>query len=294
MLKHTPSMHERLKSSRDTAFTAHDSTADIPPSSPFQADVGLNHNISTSEQAAFTPTKFYTAKQNRKSPNKAFDIHCDDLNMEQDLPQNTVPTPFKIPELPSRRASEDTLKGFDLDMEDVQPSTGQKMDYIDDFNDDLSICDAPTVLSEDTCFSTFSAVPNADMTMFANLGNRTSNHILADMVRMGDDSGERAMLIQDNRLLEGHHHVRQQPIGSKAQHRLPHHQVHDVKYRNLQMVILPASFLISLSSKVAMRQDHDDHLRPSQAQTLVSSPTSTTSDHRGSQDQSHQPSGNQC
>lgn len=75
------------------------------------------------------------------------------------------------------------MKGFDLELEDAQPPMTQNLDYVDDFNDDLSICDAPTVLSEDTCFSTFSAVPNTDMTMFANLGNRTSHNILADMVR---------------------------------------------------------------------------------------------------------------
>lgn len=75
------------------------------------------------------------------------------------------------------------MTGFELDMSEVGPAPVQRMIDGDDFNDDLSMCDAPTVVSEDTCFSTFSAVPNADMTMFANLGNRTINNVLGEIVR---------------------------------------------------------------------------------------------------------------
>lgn len=41
------------------------------------------------------------------------------------------------------------------------------------YQEDFDEHDAPSTVSDDTCFSAFSAVPNADMTMFARLGNRS-------------------------------------------------------------------------------------------------------------------------
>ena len=38
--------------------------------------------------------------------------------------------------------------------------------------------DAPSCVSDDTCFSAFSAIPNADMTLFADLGNRTADNTI--------------------------------------------------------------------------------------------------------------------
>jgi len=190
MLNRTPvtaSFSDRLKSSVTSSFP-HDNLetmADAPPSSPFQSDVPANQDHHALEATDMTPSRYHTAKQSRHSPTKGFDIHCDDLEMDyEDVPQDIVQIgEFKIPEIPSRRASEDTITGFELDMSEVGPAPVQSMINGDDFNDDLSMCDAPTVVSEDTCFSTFSAVPNADMTMFANLGNRTSNNILGEIVR---------------------------------------------------------------------------------------------------------------
>lgn len=137
-----------------------------------------------------TPSKYHTAKQSRRSPIKGFDIHCDDLEIDaENTQQNTGENEgFKIPDLPSRRPSEDTITGFELDMSEVGPIPTRTVIDGDDFNDDLSMCDAPTVVSEDTCFSTFSAVPNTDMTMFANLGGRTVNNVLGEIVRQSKDS----------------------------------------------------------------------------------------------------------
>jgi hypothetical protein len=199
MLSRTPSsFSERMKSSTtSTAFNnnntasptlvEHADLPDIPPSSPFQPEVPTE-NTQVSPGRAASPSRFYIAKQGRKSPTKAFDIHCDDLAMDMDLDTTNkvemTSDGFAIPALPMRRASEDTVRGYDLSLQDIEVPPTSKADEFDDFNDDLSLCDAPTVVSEDTCFSTFSAVPNADMTLFASLGgNRTSNHIMAEMVR---------------------------------------------------------------------------------------------------------------
>jgi len=184
MLNRTPvtaSFSDRLK---NTPSFPHD-TLDAPPSSPFQPDVPADQDQHVSDAADMTPSRYHTAKQSRKSPIKGFDVHCDDLEIDsENAQQNTTENEgFKIPEVPSRRASEDTMTGFELDMSEVGPAPVQRMIDGDDFNDDLSMCDAPTVVSEDTCFSTFSAVPNADMTMFANLGNRTINNVLGEIVR---------------------------------------------------------------------------------------------------------------
>jgi len=159
--------------------------ADAPPSSPFQPDVPVNQDNHAVEAADMTPSKYHTAKQSRRSPMKGFDIHCDDLEIDSEITRQNIAENegFKISEVPSRRASEDTMTGFELDMSEVGPPPVRRIINGDDFNDDLSMCDAPTVVSEDTCFSTFSAVPNTDMTMFANLGNRTVNNILGEIVR---------------------------------------------------------------------------------------------------------------
>ena len=183
LLSRTPvSFNERLKQSGASTPCADDNKitskmADIPPSSPFQPYVGA-------ASAAPSPDKFYTAKPGQRLPVKGFDIHCDDLEMLDDNLDEieAAKDDFKVPDLPSRRPSEDTMKGFDLSLRDAPTAQDKKTDFMDDFNDDLSICDEQTVLSEDTCFSTFSAIPNADMTQFANLGNHTANHILAEMV----------------------------------------------------------------------------------------------------------------
>jgi len=197
MLSRTPSsLTERMKSSTTSATNNDNHTTspttindahlpDIPPSSPFQPEVGLD-NTHFSPGPATSPSRFYTAKQTRKSSTKSFNIHCDDLDVDMDTVSKVEldSDGFAIPPLPSRRASQDTVRGDDLSLQDIEvPPTSKAAEY-DDFNDDLSLCDAPTVVSEDTCFSTFSAVPNADMTLFANLGgNRTSNHVMASMVR---------------------------------------------------------------------------------------------------------------
>lgn len=49
------------------------------------------------------------------------------------------------------------------------PMRDQTIDLQEDFDEH----DAPSTVSDDTCFSAFSAVPNADMTMFARLGERS-------------------------------------------------------------------------------------------------------------------------
>jgi len=181
LLSRTPtSFNERLKQSGASTPSPENkksTMADIPPSSPFQPHVGA-------PSAAPSPDKFYTAKPGQRSPVKGFDIHRDDLEMLDDNMDEieAAKDDFKVPDLPTRRPSNDTMKGFDLSLRDVLTAQDKKREFMDDFNDDLSVCDEQTVLSEDTCFSTFSAVPNADMTQFANMGNRTANHILAEMV----------------------------------------------------------------------------------------------------------------
>lgn len=189
MLNRTPvtaSFSDRLKSSVTPSFVADniDSMADAPPSSPFQPNVPPSQDPNSIEATDMTPSKYHTAKQTRRSPTKGFDIHCD-LELEEVEPaQRKVDDErFRVPEVLSRRASEVTITGLDLDISEVGPPPVQRMIEDDDFSDDLSMCDAPTVVSEDTCFSTFSAVPNTDMTMFANLGNRTSNNVLGEIVR---------------------------------------------------------------------------------------------------------------
>lgn len=191
MLNRTPvtaSFEDRLKSSAPPVSTYNniddDDLVDAPPTSPFQPDVDENQHQSATDAADMTPSKFYTAKQSRRSPVKMFDIHCDDLEPSNyGAPEKHVEQDeFKMPEVPSQRHSEDTVTA--LDMSEVGPAPVSRVEEVDDFDDDLSMCDAPTVVSDDTCFSTFSAVPNADMTMFANLGNRTQNNISGDIVSL--------------------------------------------------------------------------------------------------------------
>jgi len=274
LLSRTPtSFNERLKQS--TASTPspddHKTTskmADIPPSSPFQPHVGA-------PSAAPSPDKFYTAKPGQRSPVKGFDIHCDDLEMLGGNLDEIVAAKddFKVPDLRSRRPSEDTMKGFDLSLRDVPIAQDKKMDFMDDFNDDLSVCDEQTVLSEDTCFSTFSAVPNADMTQFANLGNRTANHILAEMVNyLSFRPEDQADL--SNRHHEVNHLAHLPRIESKVWHL---HQPHlDDQQPNHATTTPQASFSTS-PSNLRTSPDPNVPLQSKTTQNHIFSPTSTTS-----------------
>ena len=132
---------------------------DGPPSSPFIADVSLP----PSKPQTPSPTKL-------RSPKKAIQVHEPRALTEDALRENDGL---------SRKA--DTL-----DDENIDPSIRNPRE-----EDTIStIGGAPGFQGmDDTCFSAFSAVPNADMTRFANLGQSPTKSSSRSPVKHSEDEG---------------------------------------------------------------------------------------------------------
>ncbi|KAB8338736.1 hypothetical protein FH972_021681 [Carpinus fangiana] len=143
-------------------------------SSPFESNV--SGPTRTSTQSDHSPSK--TRGHSRMSPSKPFQIH-------EDEETETVPSPtfqFSSPGKKSVLSASDEVSPSKVPLPESSPVKTQTMTLRDlpdfkkpsmpasQYGNDF---DTQSVMSDDTCFSNFSAVPNADMTTFARLGNRS-------------------------------------------------------------------------------------------------------------------------
>ena len=164
------------------------SVAETCNSSPFQTDVGtdIGQDNRAPKETDLSPVKRPRSKSRSRSPSK-FDIHCDHQTSLQDPPlppfrvspkkqqhafnssTSSASSPFKVP-LPPASPEKDLLDS--PHDPPVTPSATRKKRSRTPVQDDHDM-DTRSVASDDTCFSNFSAVPNADMTLFAKLGNRS-------------------------------------------------------------------------------------------------------------------------
>lgn len=159
-----------------------------PLSSPFQTEVEQNPASQTSFPS---PAK---SQRTPRSPTRTFEIREDRGDFTHSKQDVAIQSPREQRSCTSetrpskKRAMGDTtlsnireqiyvaqIEANSSAMEDVRPTTS--------IQEDQDEHDMRSVLSDDTCFSAFSAVPNADMTMFAKLGRRTADHTLRSPVR---------------------------------------------------------------------------------------------------------------
>lgn len=155
-----------------------------PPSSPFQSEVASGDPVQAS-----SPSPAKSRQSQRRSPTKTFEIHEDaseyasvsnspvkSSNSHANARTATAPTPRKRP------MGDSTLSDLreKIFVEQSSSKTPQQSEVISFEADDH---DMPSMMSDDTCFSTFSAVPNADMTKFAKLGSRTAESTVRSPLR---------------------------------------------------------------------------------------------------------------
>lgn len=162
-------------------------------SSPFQTEVDLKDQ-STRVADAASPVFSRSFQVAKKSPSEPFKIH-EDIDITQ-------PTTTDIlPRSKSRQAVQNIKPIGDETLSQIREQTyrqheaqrplgetlqsrGQNEGTLSfQHPQDLEEHDAPSFVSDDTCFSTFSAVPNADMTLFAKLGNRTADNTIRSPLR---------------------------------------------------------------------------------------------------------------
>lgn len=205
-MESAPNLHDVLKSPIHAAKSVADqvdkisSIADGPPSSPFQTEVEQENRVPVE---FMSPIKRSSPEMLNLSASKSFVIHQDDLEDDSILLFSTQNTPGPHPEpgtSPIKTLAIEALPEQDKEGEEprfhtdeiIPPQSMFDIDYSDvpRQSHDMTIdFDIRTAVSEDTCFSTFSAIPNADMTLFANIGN----------LNAGLESSRRQGLLQVNR-----------------------------------------------------------------------------------------------
>lgn len=159
---------------------------DGPPSSPFQTEVEHDRTLPT---ALPSPVR---SRAGQRSPTKTFEIHEDVANEvshaaavesenveDQGIKDDPSARPFN-----KRAMGDETLSSVreQIHIEHAQPTPVSELP-VQPVQDEGDEHDAPSMMSDDTCFSTFSAIPNADMTMFAQLGNTTRDHTIRSPTR---------------------------------------------------------------------------------------------------------------
>lgn len=179
----TPSLEERIKHSPvpTNRHVSADATSFVRSgaSSPFETDVGTDMGQETTPIASLgsPPRMGWSPTKSKSSTFQPFDIY-DDLK-QPPLPPSRLSSakhesfrssgssvePAAVPLPPSSPFKENVDETLQWKLSRTPSRRGQE--------DDGSDCDVRSVASEDTCFSAFSAVPNADTTLFATLGNRT-------------------------------------------------------------------------------------------------------------------------
>ncbi|KAI9720126.1 MAG: hypothetical protein M1828_005772 [Chrysothrix sp. TS-e1954] len=190
----SPYKNSPLKSELRQSSAQSDNTFISVNSSPFQTevasqigkDVDMRLDFDDSPHKSQSQGPKITSPSKSSSPGALFDIF-DETSTK--LPQtDTVKlSPRKqrqtLQKSHSRSPSKSTMpqssptkspdKGAILGYSVPSPSLGSSV-YTPAFGNDENDQDTRSVLSDDTCFSNFSAVPNADMTLFAKLGNTRS------------------------------------------------------------------------------------------------------------------------
>lgn len=159
-----------------------------PPSSPFQTEVEQDSAMRASLPNPVKP------QRTQRSPTKNFNIHEDTTELTHSKQSIATQSPKEQRSRTSEpRPSKKRAIG-DITLSDIReqiyvkqaeanPSALADMRQTNLLQDDEDEHDMRSVLSDDTCFSAFSAVPNADMTMFAKLGQRTTDNTLRSPVR---------------------------------------------------------------------------------------------------------------
>lgn len=169
----TPPLRNELDDTASLAITSN--------SSPFETDIAtdLGQENRPPPREDFTPLRARPSKP-RGTPNGQFQVYDDESGVEPSLPPlrispriiqrhsrpSSALSPCKVP-LPSSSPE----KSSPSDERAVFPSPGKEKTALD-VNFDLSEVGTRSVASDNTRFSAFSAVPNADMTLFSRLGNR--------------------------------------------------------------------------------------------------------------------------
>ena len=163
-------------------------------SSPFQTEIGTQVGKDAELRLDFDDSPLKTQSQDLElsSPSKSagphipFDIF-DELDAKTPQTKSLQSSPQKqrqpIKKSHSRSPSKSAMlgssptkspeKGAILEYSSKSGSLGSRASE-PALEDEENEQDTRSVISDDTCFSNFSAVPNADMTLFAKLGNTRS------------------------------------------------------------------------------------------------------------------------
>jgi hypothetical protein len=144
------------------AVTIEDEVEWDEPSSPFMTEIGVDGTVSEKMHSAapsrdITETFPLSPSSQLKREAAPFTI-CED---ETSTPVNQTPTPAALPSKPVMATNVEDASEL---MDNTTLTTGEEANI------------------DDTCYSTFSEIPNMDVTKFTRMGSPSKQNVLQDQV----------------------------------------------------------------------------------------------------------------